>query len=408
MTKPNAPAPAEGSGGKRGRPRSVHALWLRGEGWAHRGGRVRRTSVDGHSLALTAGQEYRCVWGGHEVQNAEGSSNAACDDQFHAGLRDVELSACPTTLGRRATGAALTSEDLGLAWPEISRALGRFLRSRGAAPHEVDDISQTVALKALTERRPILNPTAWCIRAARNAHVDLQRRARALETPDYSLQVDPADVVCLRDQCDRTLSAVAALPDRDRELLVRAANGVRAGQDRKAATARHVQVHRLRRRLRHEVFGPLVGVVAAYLASIRGRRFLAGAAIPAAMLLPLLLSPLLQPPVAVPVHQRPPAAAAEVQRISTSSLPSGAGEAATASVPSRSTASSGAPIGESDGGIASRVPRRASVVQDTPVGPVGVETHPEDRRGHELACVRDVVPGVGEQCVDAPRDDSSR
>lgn len=340
------------------------------------------------------------------MRDTDHDSDERDSDELHGGLREGATPDGPAAPGRRSGSTLLTAERLRIAWPDLSRSMHRYLRSRGASSHDAEDIAQAVALKVLAETRPIRNLTAWALTAARNMHVDLQRKASrdgaVGNGPPPS--PDPADVACSRDECERSLAAIAAWQEEDRRVLVQAVNRIRLAEDRRAATRRHVRVHRLRRRLHSEVDGPLAGLIAAFAAIIPRRRGVGLAALPLAIMTPMLMLPSLAKPgggePSKPVQTpsaaiRPPSVTSEVLRLqSTLSTP----PTNRTSRVKRVTDKQRAPLLTDPS-----LPRHARVVHETPAGPVGVETYPSDRRGDEIFCAKDVLPGVPEQCIRAPR-----
>ena len=338
------------------------------------------------------------------MRDTEGDSDERENDELHGGLRDAVVPDDPAARGRRSSDASLTAERLQVAWPDLSRSLHRYLRSRGASPHDAEDITQAVALKVLAETRPIRSLTAWSLTAARNLHIDLLRKAsrEGAVAPRLQSASDPADIACSRDECERSLAAISAWREEDRRLIVQAVNRDRLAEDRTAATRRHVRVHRLRRRLHAEIHGPVAAFVALLLEALRRRRVVGLAVLPVAIATPMLLLPAFpnsgrsvsSPEVQAAVSEtRPPFTEGEMMQLQSTSFPNArgvrlVGEASKNPLPPSKT---------------SPLPRHAKIVHETRAGTVGVETHPSDRRGNEIFCAKDVLPGVPEQCIRDPR-----
>jgi DNA-directed RNA polymerase specialized sigma24 family protein len=162
------------------------------------------------------------------------------------------------------------------AWADVELPLRRFLSSLGANRHDIDDLVQEVAARALERRVAYLDGEdlrRWAFVVARRAWVDEVRR-RSIEarhasagSPRSSSELDLARVE------DRSvLSAVARalpqLPGRDRQVLLAALRGDIEATDGAERNRDAVARHRARKRLR-ALTGPLAAAFSVLARVIR-------------------------------------------------------------------------------------------------------------------------------------------
>jgi RNA polymerase sigma-70 factor (ECF subfamily) len=180
-----------------------------------------------------------------------------------------EPSRLPTTEPEVADGGA---PDWGATLAVHDRWLRRVVASRLGEPQAVDEVMQDVALAAVAQRSPLLDPTrvgAWLYRLAVR-HVLIYRRKAgrqrglvdryAARQGASELDASPSPLAWLvRDERQRLVQgALRRLPPRDAELLVlKHAEGfsARVLADRLGVAVATVEMrlHRARRRLRMEL-----------------------------------------------------------------------------------------------------------------------------------------------------------
>jgi len=167
----------------------------------------------------------------------------------------------PAVGPERAEFAALVQENLG--W------LRGWLRGRVADPEGADDLCQEAFLRALrrvSELRDRARFSSWLYRIAENLvrdHVRSESRRRGLL--HYTGQIEelekaalPQDDLARREEAERLLSSIRALPPRLREpLLLRHASGLSYAEIGKvlgiSENAVQVRIFRARRRLREKL-----------------------------------------------------------------------------------------------------------------------------------------------------------
>ncbi|HEX8002836.1 MAG TPA: sigma-70 family RNA polymerase sigma factor [Mycobacteriales bacterium] len=206
-------------------------------------------------------------------------------------------------------------------WPDVERRLRALLYRRGLDQPSADDVVQEVALRVLAHGVTFESAgdlLRWAAPVACRLHVDLLRHRARLTDPeeatDRPSRDDVAGEVADRLELQRALRAIARLRPADRDAIIDAvASEPAVPRDRQEAVRLAVRRHRARTRLA-VVLEQLAGWVAATLAGwralLRDRRgHVLAALVPAAAVLPLILSPHTTPPpdsVAAP----PPVAAA--------------------------------------------------------------------------------------------------
>jgi hypothetical protein len=167
---------------------------------------------------------------------------------------------------------------------------------------------------------------------------------------------------------------------------------------RREAVRRNVQIFRIRQRLRT---ASLTAAVAGWWLRPRFRWVTPGAAtalLPAALLVPVLVLPLLPPGHGAGSGSEPADASVVTRLLESRDVPLqlACGRCAAPAAPRRPTARPSAPNTESVR------QRQSTVVTQTPVGPVGVAAESTARRGRELVCVGGITPGWRETCLDDP------
>jgi hypothetical protein len=296
--------------------------------------------------------------------------------------------------------AALT-RDFEREWPDLEPALKRFVVSRGVAVHEVDDLTQEVALRVL--RRGQRFQTAedlrrYCFVVARNLCADLGHLRRRTAGRVVELGFEDKAAADRLDQVeDRLLLrnvavALDELAPRDRLALAPTSMTASPAERNRAAVARH----RARTRLRALV-GPLAGVLTPVGALVR--RLLKGSR-------PVVLAP---------------AALSLLLLVGTGVVSAPAPGPAPAGLGPRPAVSSGprSAVGTGGTGSASRAPRRvapaasvtgarsspqpSTVVRVTgPAGAhAGVATRPQ-KADDPLLCMDDPHDAAPPTCADVP------
>ena len=101
----------------------------------------------------------------------------------------------------RAPGLGLTRDippdagRLGRAWPEVEPRLRCFLGSLGATRHQVDDLVQETAARALERQIPFDTPAdlrRWCFVVAKRLWIDEIRSSRRLAALDEACETPGA------------------------------------------------------------------------------------------------------------------------------------------------------------------------------------------------------------------------
>jgi DNA-directed RNA polymerase specialized sigma24 family protein len=164
-------------------------------------------------------------------------------------------------------------------WPETSRRLAAFLRSRGVPSDAIEDIAQEVAIRALRSRVAFEDANdllPWACTVAWRLHIgDLRRRkARPSEAAIGVLGEEiPAsgsveDEVAARLRLSQVVAAMSTLPVRDQQLLTAAAAG--EGTAVEQHEARRLALLRFRARAR---LVRALGAGAAVVAALRRVRW---------------------------------------------------------------------------------------------------------------------------------------
>jgi len=159
--------------------------------------------------------------------------------------------------------------DFGAVWPSTRARVAAVLTARGLQAADVDDVTQEVAIRALSGGRHFVSQehfVRWCFRVAMNLHIDAVRRQRRLSPhppPDGPGIQDTAGAAAHRMALDALAAGVAELSPEERQLLL----DPQPADSRREAVGLAVRRHRLRARL-----ATLVDGLAAGLAVLRVRR----------------------------------------------------------------------------------------------------------------------------------------
>jgi RNA polymerase sigma-70 factor, ECF subfamily len=169
-------------------------------------------------------------------------------------------------------GVAASALDWGATLAEHERWLRRVVAARVGEPQAVDEVMQNVALAAVAQHAPLLNPTrvaVWLYRLAVR-HVLIYRRKTgrqrslvgryAKRTAVSEVDGSPSPLIWLvRDERQQIVqAALRRLPTRDAELLIlkyTEGHGARELAERLGATVGTIEarLHRARNRLRVEL-----------------------------------------------------------------------------------------------------------------------------------------------------------
>ncbi|AGI69952.1 RNA polymerase sigma factor SigK [Octadecabacter antarcticus 307] len=108
-----------------------------------------------------------------------------------------------------------------------------FLMKSGANPDMAEEVAQDV-MATLWRKAHLFDPTkasvsTWIFTIARNRRIDMLRKQRRPEPEDLTwgpeAEPDQADVLALQQDCAKLGEALAALPEKQRDLIVRAYYG---------------------------------------------------------------------------------------------------------------------------------------------------------------------------------------
>ena len=193
------------------------------------------------------------------------TSPAEIAEMQASGRRTEDLRNSARLLTQRRPQPLLTQNFTDL-WRDVYEPLRCYLASTGLARHDIDDITQETATRALERgvaATDVVTFRRWVFVVAKHLAFDLYRARRRWADIDEAAGVDVAQESALIRVEDRHLlrtvsRAVAALPRGERDSLVGSSSaGVSAADRNRTNVARH----RARRRLRHLV-GPLAVAVA--------------------------------------------------------------------------------------------------------------------------------------------------
>jgi DNA-directed RNA polymerase specialized sigma24 family protein len=167
-------------------------------------------------------------------------------------------------LAQRRPQSRMTNDFMAL-WSDVDEPLRCYLGAMGLSRHDIDDITQETATRAIESGVVANNPDAlrpWAFVVAKRLAFDLFRTRRRWVDIDQASGPDISQEVALRRVEERHLlrtvaSAVAALPKGERSSVVDAPIGRTADEQNRVNAARY----RARRRLR-QLVGPLVVAVA--------------------------------------------------------------------------------------------------------------------------------------------------
>jgi hypothetical protein len=216
-----------------------------------------------------------------------------CDEVYSSGPRAVE--------------GSFTTEFAG-AWPHVEPALRRFLASRSATRHEIDDVVQEVAARALQRQVPFTTAgelRAWCFVVGRRLLIDSARRSarvveldsvRAVPDPRQAQELDRVEDRHLIAAVTRAISTLDALHARALDPYPTDAS---SRERNRAAVARH----RARQRLRRQI-GPFAVVPLAWfrrsMRTVGASPVATGTVIPAVAIAVALPALVLIAPLAAP------------------------------------------------------------------------------------------------------------
>lgn len=294
-------------------------------------------------------------------------------------------------------------------WPEVERPLRAYLASLGAARHQIDDLVQETAARALERGVPYSDGAdlrRWCFVVARRAWIDEVKRNRRAEPLDNNAagRADAAGEDALLRVEDRHVvrqveRLLAQLRQADRDILVdRTVSADAAERNR-----RNVARHRARARLK-VLIGPLAGggILGCPGWLRRLGRPVAVAGLPAVAVIALVGTPYVgqaddDPP---PSH---PAAAGESGRAVRAAAPGSSARAAMP-MPMPTQSPPSVPQPAAPDGDASTLGRHPRAEVTAPAG-----THASLRRddkspGEPLICLSGDLATF---CVDAPIDEGT-
>lgn len=162
------------------------------------------------------------------------------------------------TSGTRLSLCLLTDPVADRAWAYVEDHLRRYLGSRGVQRADIDDVCQEVVARAIQRRIPYTTPDgllAWCLRVARNLHVDdirrTERHRHLAMVEDRMGDIEEDALGALRVRA--VLDAFAQLSEQDRAILASRTSP----RDRRESNLMAVQRHRARGRLRNILGGAL-------------------------------------------------------------------------------------------------------------------------------------------------------
>lgn len=180
------------------------------------------------------------------------------------GRRTVHLRNDARLLAQRPPQRRIT-HDFMAAWRTVDEPLRCYLAGMGLNRHDIDDITQETATRAMEGGMSAAEPgdlRPWAFVVARRLAIDLFRVRLRCVGIDEAQGPDVRQEVALARVEDRHLlrtvaSKVAVLPRREQDSLAASSVAQTAAERNSANVARH----RARRRLRHLV-GPLAAAVA--------------------------------------------------------------------------------------------------------------------------------------------------
>ncbi len=290
----------------------------------------------------------------------------------------------------RESGPTVTA-DFAATWPAVEAPLRRYLTSMGVNGHDIDDLVQETASRALASTVPYASANdlrAWAFVVARNLLTDLYRARRRHVTFDAPRHADLAQDDLMRQVEDRlflatVVASAASLTEDERRHLVATTSGT-ARERNRAAVARH----RARQHLR-KLVGPLVAVAVL----VRRRPTLGAASIGiVAAAIPLALLPSAghgrsgDKPASQHVEARPAAVGSIIR------------ESARPAVRAKSRSRSVIVVRPE---ATSALPASETSLHAT--GPAGSNAHAslQDNDGKQpLVCI--TGPVIGQRCVDVP------
>jgi hypothetical protein len=170
----------------------------------------------------------------------------------HVNLREARGSrAVPVS---RPAGSVLTN-DLEFVWPEVAARLAAMLRRRGVRHHDIDEIVQETATRAISTRVSYDDADhlfRWASVVSGRLAIDLRRRGARLsddELPDRADTVDVAMAAEHRFVLGEVQSRLPELSARDQAMLLSTFHDA-PGSDRRESVRVAVARHRARNRLR--------------------------------------------------------------------------------------------------------------------------------------------------------------
>jgi RNA polymerase sigma factor (sigma-70 family) len=128
----------------------------------------------------------------------------------------------------------VTNVDFPECFAAERKPLVRFVRSLGADPELAADIAQTAFERAFGMWDTIEHPRSWLRRVAQRELAEVARKARREKLtdspPERSGAVSAAMAVELRAQSRDVLAVLAALPDKQRQVMAWSYDGFSAGE----------------------------------------------------------------------------------------------------------------------------------------------------------------------------------
>jgi hypothetical protein len=230
-----------------------------------------------HLVAVATSQQ-ECLRGSRITRSSDG----CCGDERGKSEAGAQHGLCPRVVvtgvpGQRRSEPALTVAFEDVWQRQLAGSLRGYLRSMGATQHEIDDVLQETAVRALEtdlafEDEPHLR--RWCFVVARRCWIDARRRASRTVTMEEAAHcADPtgADLLARvedRQVLRRLVEVLPLLRPADREALL---SPVTMGDaDPHERNRRNVARHRARRRLK-ALLGPLGAVTGCGLAGLLRR-----------------------------------------------------------------------------------------------------------------------------------------
>jgi DNA-directed RNA polymerase specialized sigma24 family protein len=170
----------------------------------------------------------------------------------HVNLRKARESRA--VLVSRLSNSVLT-DDLESVWPEVAARLAAMLRRRGVRHHDIDEIVQETAARAISTRVPYEDADdlfRWASVVGGRLAIDLRRRGARLSDDELPDRADPVDVAMAAENrivLGAVRSRLPELSARDQEVLLSSFRDEPTASRRESvrvAVARHRARNRLR------------------------------------------------------------------------------------------------------------------------------------------------------------------